>query len=108
MVVSRKHKPLVCGARLRLQAPRVHCIRNEAADIGMHPPSLPEEDAAVGCNRCLALQEVLQRLLSRLAGMHALNRLPQLHLVAQQHQVACTGRHRHQIGKRHLTRLVNK
>ncbi len=40
--------------------------------------------------------------------MHALDRLPELHLVAEQHEVARRCSHRDQVGERDLARLVDE
>lgn len=62
----------------------------------------------LGCNGCCAFEQVLQRRLPRLAWMHALNRLSELHLVAEEHDILGSRGHRDEVGQRNLTRLVDE
>ncbi|MNT29956.1 hypothetical protein D3C72_1657240 [compost metagenome] len=87
--VPVQHQPLAARG-LRSQQPAViDGFGNETADGGMHAVRRVQEDAAISGDGGLAVQQVFQRGLAGPARVRALGRLPELHLVAQQHDVAC-------------------
>jgi hypothetical protein len=71
--------------RLGLESAVVHRLRDEAAHVRVHAPRGAEEDAALGRDGRRAVEQVVERRVARAAGMHALDRLRELHLVAEQH-----------------------
>ena len=66
-------------------------VRDEPAHVRVHPAGGAEEDAELGRNGGVAVEHVLEAGEPGLAGVAALGRLGELHLVADQDQVP--GRH---------------
>ena len=98
--------PFVRG--LGCSRPVVDRLRDEAAHGGMHAPARRQEDAAIGRDGGRAVEQVVERRVARAAGVHALDGLAELHLVAEQHDVACAGARRHEVGQGDLARLVDE
>ena len=73
------------------------CIRNDAV----------EEDAAVGRDRVVAVEQVLQRRDAGAVGVDRLGRLGELLRVAEQHHRAGRPEHGDRVGQRELARLVD-
>src|SRR5688572_19338701 len=93
---------------MRLKAPVVNGFGNEDAKGWMQAARLVEEYAAIFRNRCLVLKEVLKAGESGFARMHALHRLRQLHLVADEDDVRGGRRHRDEVAERDLARLIDE
>ena len=108
MRLGAQHQGLVRVLRLGLQAPVVHGLRDEPAHVGAHAPRGGQEDAAVGRHGREPVQQVLQRRLARAPGVRALDRLAQLHLVAQQHDVLRARADGGEVGHGHLAGLVHE
>ena len=98
--ILAEHHLLPLVIRLRLQAPVVHGIRDEPADILVHAPSGFEEHASVIGDGRLALQQVIQCRFSGVARVHPLDGLLQQHLVAQQDDVPRARPHGKQVRQR--------
>ena len=74
--------------RVVLEAIFVEGARDEAAERWMHAPAPREEDAVVGVDRRLAGEEVVERRAPALAGVAALRRLGELHLIAEEDEAS--------------------
>ena len=83
-----QHEPPARVGRLGREPAVVDRIRDEAAHVLVHAPGRRQEDAAIRRHRRLPVEQVVERGLARAARVHALDRLAELHLVAEQHEVA--------------------
>src|ERR1039458_7861878 len=81
---------------------------NETADVGVEPPGSWQENPEVVRHRELPLEQVFQGGQAAIAGVRPLDRLAQLHLIAQQYDVLGARPHGHEVGDRHLPRLVHE
>ena len=86
----------------------VERLGNKLAHGRMKPPRVVEENAPVRSDRGLVAEQEVQNRQAGLARMDALNRLAELHLVADQHDVASGGPHRNDVRNRNLTGLVDE
>ena len=91
-----------------MQPPVVHGLRDEPADVRVHPPRPVEEDAPVGGDRGRPVEQVLEARVARPPRVDALHRLPELHLIAEQDEVAGARAHRDQVRDGDLARLVDE
>jgi len=74
----------------------------------VHAPGGVEKHAAVVGDGGPPLKQIIEDRLAGVAGVHTLDRLLQLHLIAEQHDVARAGTHGHQVGQRDLAGFVHK
>src|SRR6185503_18331592 len=83
-------------------------VRDEVADVRVHPIGDAEEHAESGRNGVFSVEQVLQTGLAGISGMAALGRLAKLHLVAYQNQVLGRESHGDLVGQADLSRLVDE
>jgi hypothetical protein len=74
----------------------------------VHPPRLAEKDAALGRDRCETIQQMFERRTAGPPWVATLERLRELHLVADQDHIPGAHTHRDRVGERDLARLVDK
>jgi hypothetical protein len=86
----------------------VNGLRNEAADIVVHAPGGAEEHPAVRWDGRLPHEQVIERRLPGMVRVNALNRLLQLHLVAEEDDVLRAGPHGDEMRHRDLPCLVHE
>ena len=80
--------PLPLARRHRVESTLVRRLGDEAADVGMHPPRLREEEPAVSGNRVLTAEQMLKYRSRRTVGMDALRDLSELPRITEQDNVA--------------------
>ena len=105
--VARRERTLA-GHRGRLEPALVVGVGGEVAELGPQAPGLGEEEAAVGRDRHVLAEQVLQHRQARVLGVRALRHLRQLVRVAEQHERAgarAGGKH---VGERQLAGLVDE
>ena len=115
LVPSHARAKNAVGVELRLsvepdpgpQLALVEQLGGERADRGVQPPGLLEKEAAVGRDRGLSVEQVLEHGGLAAVGVRALQHLAELLRVADEHGVARAGRHRARVGERDLARLVD-
>ena len=78
--------------RVGLQPPLVELLRDVAADVGVQPERPLEEEAAVGRDRRVAAEQVLQHGGAAAVRVRALEHLGELLRVADEDDVARAGR----------------
>src|ERR1051325_8082507 len=83
-------------------------LGDEAAHVRVHAVRSREEDAAVGRDGGEAVEQEVERRLARAAGGDAVDRLAELHLVAQEHEVLRRSAGGDEVGQRHLAGLVDE
>ena len=96
------------GVGVAVQPPLIDLIRDEAADLGMHPARDGQEDAAVRRHGRVVAQHPVEAGEVRGFGMRALDHLRQLARIADQHDVARGPSHGDHVGEAHLSRLVDE
>ena len=94
--------------RVGPQPALVELLRDVAADVRVQPERLLEEEAAVGRDRLLVADQVLQHGRVAAVRVRALDHLVELLRVADEHEVARAGAHRERVGERHLAGLVDE
>ena len=82
-------------------------VGDEAAEVGVHPPALVEEHAAVAGDVGLPVEEVLQAGSAGVAGVVALGHLGELHLVADENEIAGREPDGHRVRQGELSGLVD-
>ena len=107
MGTTGEQQRLPAARRMGRQPPLVDRLRHPAAQAGVHPMRLGEEDALLRRNHGRALQQVFERAGAAAARVRALDRLPQLHLVADEDDVARGSAGGDEVGQRHLPGLVD-
>src|SRR3546814_2340872 len=88
IALTSQQQRLDFSTRRRSQPSLVHGRGNEAAEVGMHSARFRKEYAPLGRHRRMIAQKVLKRGHSAAARMRPLDWLRELHLVADQHDVA--------------------
>jgi hypothetical protein len=83
-------------------------LRDEAADVHVHPPRAREKEAAIGRDGVIRAEQVLQDGCPRSLGMNALGDLPKLLRITEQDDVPRAGPQCERVGQRHLTCLVDE
>lgn len=96
------------SAIIGLEPSVVDRVRDEATELRMHTARDRQEDALGRRNCRLLPHQVLQRRQAGTTRMVALDRLSQLHLVADQHDVSGADAHGDGVGQADLARLVNE
>ena len=91
-----------------MQASGIKKLGGVFANVGVKPPRLGEEQALVGCDRLLAVKQMVQRRHVRTLGMTALHRLFKLLGIAYQYDAPRSLRYRQNIRQRHLGRFVDE
>ena len=99
---------LALAARGRAQAPVIHQLGDEVADVGVQAPGPLEEDAAGGIDGLRVAQQVLQHRQGGAVGVRPLGDLRQLLGVAEQDHVAGGGGEGEGVGERDLPGLVDE
>ena len=74
----------------------------------MQAARLIQKNAAILRHGRLVLKEILKAGQAGFARMHALHRLRQLHLIADQHDVRGSARHGDEIAERYLARFIDE
>ena len=74
----------------------------------MHAPARVEENTPVGSDRRRALEQIVEDRQTALARMRALDRLTELHLVADENDVLRGGAHCDEVSERHLAGFVDE
>ncbi len=95
------------AARVAGQAALVDLLGDEAAHVGVHPAGLDEEHPAVGRDRHLVAEDVLEHAAPAATGVRGLRHLRELQRVTEQDQVAGRPRRGQGIGQRELAGLVD-
>ena len=93
---------------VELQPTFVERLRDEAADVRMHPPGPLEEEATVGRDRSARRRVGARAPTPRALGMRPLGDLRELVRVAEQDHVASRRRHRERVRERDLACLVDE
>jgi hypothetical protein len=75
------------GLRYAAEPPLVDRLRDESANVGVHPAGAAQEHAELGRNGGAALEQVLQAGEPGLARVAPPGRLGELHLVTDENQV---------------------
>ena len=83
-------------------------LRGEVAELGPQAPGVLEEEPAVGRDRDVVAEQVLEDGTLRLLGVRALRDLRQLVRVAEEDEVARARPGRERVGERELTGLVDE
>ena len=94
--------------RVGLQAALVELLGDEAADVGVQPVRLLEEEPPVGGDRRHPAEEVLEHGGFAAGRMGSLQDLAELLRVADEHEVSGAGSHREGVCERHLAGLVDE
>ena len=98
---------LAGGVGVAREPALVDLVRDEAAELGVHPPGDGQQDAAVGRHRRVLAEQPVEAGEPGIPRMRALHHLRQLARVADQHDVAGASPHRQQVGEPDLPRLVD-
>ena len=96
------------GHRGRLEPALVVGVGGEVAELGPQAPGLGEEEAAVGRDRHVLAEEVLQHREPGVLGVRALRDLRQLVRVAEQHERAGARPRGEHVGEGELAGLVDE
>ena len=113
-LAGHEHGPLVAdhpvplGLRRAAEPPLVDRLGDEPADAAVHAVGAAEEDAELRRDGGVPVQQVLEAREAGLAGMAALHRLAELHLVAHQDQVPGRKAHGDRVRQGDLPRLVDE
>ena len=86
----------------------VERVRDEPADVGVHPARALEEEAPVLGDRRALAEQVLEHRAPALAGMDALRDLRELQRVAEQHERPRARAQRERVRERDLAGLVDE
>ena len=86
----------------------VYGVRDEAAQIRVHPPGPGQEDPALGRHNGVAFEQVVEGRAATVARVRTLDRLSELHLIADEDDGLGGGGHRDEVSKRNLTGLVHE
>src|ERR1700722_8431235 len=84
---------LASSAFVVSQPPLINDLRDKPADVGMHSSRYWEENSAVRRNGIVPGEKVLKRRKPTFSGMGTLDRLGELHRVANQHDILGAGGH---------------
>src|ERR1043166_1443064 len=103
-----EEEALVLVGGLGGEAAVVDGLGDEAADVRVHAVGGGEEDAAPGGDGGEAVEEEVERRLAGAAGVDALDRLAELRLVAEEHEVLRRGAGGDEVDERHLAGLVDE
>src|ERR1051325_10297063 len=104
----RGHDPLPARLRVTAEPSLVDRVRDEAADVRVHPARFAEEYPEIAGYRGVSVEEVVEAGTPALSGVAALGRLGELHLVPDENDVARGGTDGDEIRERHLSRLIDE
>ena len=90
------------------EPPLVELLGDVAADVGVQAVGALEEEAAVGRDRLLVADQVLEHRGVAAVGVRALDHLVELLRVADEHEVPRGRAHRERVGERDLPGLVDE
>ena len=93
--------------RDRAEPTLVERLRDEAADLRVHPPRLLEEEAELGRDRLVLAEQVLEHARAGAVGMDALRHLRELERVAEQDERRGRGAAGERVGEAVLAGLVD-
>ena len=74
----------------------------------MHPVRCFQKNAALRCDGRFAIEQIVECRIATAPGVYALDRLAQLHLIAEQDQVFGAHAHGDHVGERDLSRFVDE
>src|SRR5271156_4588672 len=93
---------------MRLKASVVNGFGNERAQSRMKAARLIQKNAAILGHVGLVFQKILKAGQACFAGMHALHRLRELHLIADEDDVGGSARHGDEVAERYLARFIDE
>ena len=94
--------------RVGMQPSFVELLGDVGADVGMQPVRALEEESAVGRDRRVLTEQVLEHRSLDAVRVRSLEDLRELLRVADEHEVARGGAHRERVGERDLAGLVDE
>jgi hypothetical protein len=99
---------LTDAAREGLESTLVHRLRDEPADVRVHPPGLVDEQAPLRRDRRVLLEQVFEHRHACAGRMNRLGNLRELLRITEQNHVARARAHRERVRQRDLTGLVDE